>query len=85
MHQRVNIDRVLGVEGDKFNKGGLWHKLGVHFSKLSLADIWSLFPLNSIGNRTCDQLLLGNAPLIRSDLSFCLLRKNSFPGYIMLL
>ncbi len=35
--QRVKIDSVLGVKGDKFNMGVLWHKSGVRFSRPSLA------------------------------------------------
>ncbi len=53
--QRVEIDCVLGVEGDKFNMEVLWHKSGVRFSKPSLAKT-ELATIVALGKHTPNQI-----------------------------
>ncbi len=55
--QRVQIDRVFGVEGGQFQHGGFVAQIRGAFLKTIVSQLWSLFPLNYIGNgndRTCD-------------------------------
>ncbi len=48
--QRVNIDRVLGVEEDKFNTGGVYGTNQVAFLKTIVSQLWTL---SSPGHTKC--------------------------------